>query len=82
MKNQIIKLSGSIICIFLIFTMIFNSCKEDEDDTPDEPEVVIPETTKIISNEDWQSNIIGSYTNQKISTRSFNCGLIFCHTFL
>ncbi len=58
MKNLIIKLSGSIICIFLIFTMIFNSCKEDEDDTPDEPEVVIPETTKIISNEDWQSNII------------------------
>ncbi|MCF8227879.1 MAG: hypothetical protein K9G58_11585 [Bacteroidales bacterium] len=58
MRNQTGILLAKLLCMFLSISLIFSSCKKEGDEVPEEPEVIIPETTKVISEESWQENII------------------------
>jgi hypothetical protein len=77
-------LNYSLFTLFLFFmiAIVFSACRKNNDTTPDENEVVIPETTKIITQEIWNNNFIGfdsvnytySFSSDILSTVELNPG--------
>lgn len=57
MKN---RKQGTIVAFFILILLIPNGCKKDkEEEIPASPSgPVVPETTKVISQDDWNTSIV------------------------